>query len=144
VLSSPQCILGRTPAAGIRNGRRQLAGAYVISIQAHSDFTVDQANHTLATTFDASAARDPIEFDFAPESRPDAIDFLPPTPASSAVSIQTDPHSSYRFREGDSASVSAAVVALEDAHTDADLFEPICQIPVPAFMVSPNSWYSYS
>jgi hypothetical protein len=58
----------RTPAAGIRNGRRQLVGAYVVSIQGRSVFTVEQANLTLTAAFDATAAGDPIEFVFAPES----------------------------------------------------------------------------
>jgi hypothetical protein len=65
----------RTPAAGIRNGRRQLVGAYVVSIQGRSVFTIEQANLALAAAFDASAAGDPIEFVFAPESGSDAVDF---------------------------------------------------------------------
>ena len=47
---------------------------------------------------------------------------------SSAISTQTDPRSSHRFGERDSASVSATVAALEDTDTDAELFETICQI----------------
>jgi hypothetical protein len=45
--------------------------------------------------------------------------FLPPI----GISTQADPRSSYRIRGGDFASVSATVAALENAYTDADLFE---------------------
>jgi hypothetical protein len=65
----------RTPATGIRNGRRQLIGAYVVSIQGRSVFTIEQANLALTAAFDAIAAGNPIEFVFAPESRSDAVDF---------------------------------------------------------------------
>jgi hypothetical protein len=47
---------------------------------------------------------------------------------SSATSTQADPRSSYGFGGVGSASVSTTVAALEDAYTDADLFENICQI----------------
>jgi hypothetical protein len=43
-----------------------------------SVFTVEQANLALTAAFDASAAGDPIEFVFAPESRSDAVDFRRP------------------------------------------------------------------
>ena len=51
----------RIPAAGIRNGRRQLVGAYVVSIQGRSLFTVEQANLALPAALDATAAGNPIE-----------------------------------------------------------------------------------
>jgi hypothetical protein len=63
----------RTPAADIRNGRRQLVGAHVVSIQGRSVFTVAQANLALSATFDATAAGNPIESVFAPESRSDTV-----------------------------------------------------------------------
>jgi hypothetical protein len=62
----------------IRNGRRQLVGAYVVSIQDRSVFTVEQADMALTAAFDASAAGNPIEFVFAPESSSDAVDFRRP------------------------------------------------------------------
>jgi hypothetical protein len=43
-----------------------------------SIFTVEPANLALTATFDASAADDPIEFVFAPESGYDAVDFRRP------------------------------------------------------------------
>ena len=113
----------RTPAAGIRNGGRQLIGAYIVSIHGRSVFTVEQANLALTAAFDATAAGDPIEFAFAPESRSDAVDFRRP-PLHLQLSQLKRIHA---FRtvsgDGDSASVSATVAALEDAYTDADLFE---------------------
>jgi hypothetical protein len=65
VLSSPPCILERTPAAGIRSSRGQLVSAYV-----------KLANHALAADFDSSATCDPIEFVFACESRSYAVNPL--------------------------------------------------------------------
>jgi hypothetical protein len=65
----------RTPTAGMRTGRRQLLGAYVVSVQGRSVFAVDQANLALTAAFDAGAAGDPIELVFAPESRSDAVYF---------------------------------------------------------------------
>jgi hypothetical protein len=118
----------RTPAAGIRNGRCQLVGAYAASIQGRSVFTVEQANLALTAAFDATAAGDPIEFVFAPESRSDAVDFRRP-PMHLQLSQLKRIHALRTVSgEGDSASVSATVAALEDACTDADLFETVCQI----------------
>jgi hypothetical protein len=118
----------RSPAAGIRNGRRQLVGAYFVSIQGRPVFTVEQANLALTVAFDASATGDPIEFVFAPESRSDAVDFRRP-PLHLQLSQLKRIHVLRTVSgEGDSASVSATVAALEDAYTDADLFETICQI----------------
>jgi hypothetical protein len=57
VLSSHPCKLERTPAAGIGNGRRRLVGAYVVSIQGRSVFTVEQANLALTPAFDARVQR---------------------------------------------------------------------------------------
>jgi hypothetical protein len=68
----------RIPAAGIRNGCRQLVSAYVVSIQGRSAFTVERANLALTAAFDATAAGDPIEFVFAPVSRSNAVDFRRP------------------------------------------------------------------
>jgi hypothetical protein len=117
-----------TPAAGIRNGRRQLVDAYVVSIQGHSVFTVEQANLALTTTFDARAAGDPIGFVFAPESRSDAVDLRRP-PLHLQLSQLKRIHALRTVSgKGDSAFVSATVAALEDVCTDADLFETICQI----------------
>jgi hypothetical protein len=45
--------------------------------------------------------------------------------AFSAISTQADPRSLYLSGEGDSASVSTAVAAIEGAYTDAHLFETI-------------------
>jgi hypothetical protein len=55
----------RTPAAGMRNGRCQLVGAYVLSIQGRSVSTVEQANLAFTAAFDDTAAGDPIEFGFS-------------------------------------------------------------------------------
>ncbi len=120
----------RTPAAGIRNGRRQLVGAYVVSIQGRSVFTIEYANLALTATFDVTIPipGDPIEFVFAPESRSDAVDFRRP-PLHLQLSQLKWIHALRTVSgEGDSASVSATVAALEDACTDADLFETVCQI----------------
>jgi hypothetical protein len=117
----------RTPAAGIRNGRRQFVDAYE-SIQSRSVFTVEQANLAVNAAFDASAASVLIEFVFAPESRSDAVDFRRPplhlqlSQLNRIRAIRTDSGG------GNSASVSLTVAALEDAYTDADLFETVCQI----------------
>lgn len=54
-------------AAGIRNGRRQLVGAYVVvSFQVRSILSVEQANLGFTAACDASAAGDPIEFGMEP------------------------------------------------------------------------------
>jgi hypothetical protein len=118
----------RIAQPSIRNGRRQLVGAYVVSIQGRPVFTVEQANLALTIAFDASATGDPVEFVFAPVSRSDAVDFRRP-PLYLQLSQLKRIHALRTVsREGDSASVSATVSALEDAYTDADLFETICQI----------------
>lgn len=65
-------------AAPIRYGRRQLVGAYVISIQGRPVFTIEQATLALSSTFDAAAPCDPIKFVFAAESRADAVDLRRP------------------------------------------------------------------
>jgi hypothetical protein len=101
-----------------------------VSIQGGPVFTVEQAIANLALTaaFDASAAGDPIEFVFASESRSDAVDCRRP-PLHLQLSQLKRIHALRTVSgEGDSASVSATVAALEDAYTDADLFETICQI----------------
>jgi hypothetical protein len=78
LFSSPPCMLKRTPATGIRNGRHQIVGTYV-AIQGRYAFTVKQANLALSTAaFNAIAAADPIEFAFSPKSRFDAFDFRRP------------------------------------------------------------------
>jgi hypothetical protein len=116
----------RTPAAGIRNDRRQLVGAYDMSIQGRSVFTAEQANPALAAAFNASAAGERIEFVFNRESRSDAVDFRhPPIQLSQLKRIQALRTVS---GEGDSASVPATVAALEGACTVANLFETVCQI----------------
>jgi hypothetical protein len=120
----------RTPAAGIRNGRRQLAGAYVVSIQGRPVSTVEQANLALTAAFDATAAGDHIEFVLAPESQSDAVDFRHP-PLHLRLSQLKRIHALRTVSgEGDSAYVSATVAALEDAYADADLFETVFQIRV--------------
>jgi hypothetical protein len=118
----------RVPAADIRDGRRQLVGAYVVSIQGRSASIVEQENLALTAAFDASAAGDPSNSVSLPN-----LDLMLPTFAAHPC-IFSCPHSigSTLFRtlsrEGDSASVSATVAALEDAYTKADLFETVCQI----------------
>jgi hypothetical protein len=65
---------------------------------------------------------------FAPEFRSDAVDFLR-TPQHLQLSQLKQIHALRTVSgDGDSASVSATVAALEDAYTDADLFETVCQI----------------
>jgi hypothetical protein len=99
-----------------------------VSIQGRSVFTVQQANLALTSTFDDSAAGDPVEFVFAPESRSDAVDFRRP-PLHLQLSQLTRINALRTVSgEGDSASVFATAAALEDAYTVADLFETICQI----------------
>lgn len=128
VLSSHSFKLERTPAAGIRNGcRRQLLGNPVVAIRGRSSLS---SKPTLALTaaFDDSAASDPIEFVFA----------LSLTTMLSNIVVHpcvfSCPNSSgstlflHFSGKGVSASVSATVAALEDAHIDADFFETICQI----------------
>jgi hypothetical protein len=118
----------RAPAATIRNGCRPLVGAYVVSNQGRSVFTVEQANLALTTAFDASTAGDPIELVFAPESRSNAVDFRRP-PLQLQLSQLKRIHALRNVSgEGDPASVSSTVAAFEDAYTDADLFETVCQI----------------
>jgi hypothetical protein len=118
----------RTPAAGIRNGRRQLVGAYIISVQGTPVFTVTQANLALSAAFDAAAPGDPIELVFAPESRADAVDSRRP-PLHLQLSQLKWIHALRTVSgEGDTPSVSATVAALEDAYTDDDLFETIRHI----------------
>jgi hypothetical protein len=68
-------MLMRTQATGIRNCRHRIVGAYVVSIQGRSAFTVEQANLALTIAFDAIAAADSIEFVFSPKSHSDAFDF---------------------------------------------------------------------
>jgi hypothetical protein len=120
VLSSP--LRKRTLAAGVRTGRHQPVGTNVVC-RGRSAFTVVQASLALTAAFDASAVGDLIELVFARESRPDAINFRPPS-----LHIQLSPLNRFTLfvpsRGGDYASVST-VAALEDAYTDADLFETI-------------------
>jgi hypothetical protein len=71
-------MLKRTQATGIRNGRHQILGAYLVSIQGRSAFSVEQANFALTAAFDAIAAADSIEFAFSPKSRSDAFELHRP------------------------------------------------------------------
>jgi hypothetical protein len=82
----------RTPATGIRNGRRQLVGAYVVSIQGRSIFTVEQANLAL------TAVSTLVQLVIPSNSFSLRCCRLPSTTsASSAVSTQMDPRSSHRL-----------------------------------------------
>jgi hypothetical protein len=101
-------LLPRTPAAGIQQ-RRQFIGAYVISIQDHPVFTVEQANLAISTAFDAAAPGDTIEFVFAVDSRADAVDLRRP-PLHLQLSQLKRIHALRTVSgEGDSASASATI-----------------------------------
>jgi hypothetical protein len=110
----------RTPAAIIRNSRRQLVGAHVVSIQGRSVLTVEQAHLALTSAFNASAAGDPIKLVFAPESRSDAVDFCRQPLHLQLSQLKWIQALRTVSGEGDSASVSATVAAFEDAYTHAD------------------------
>jgi hypothetical protein len=99
-----------------------------VSTQGRSVLTVEQANLALTVAFDASAVGGPIEFVIAPESRSDAADFRRPPLHLQLSQLKRIHALRIVSGEGDSASVSATVAALEDACTDADSFETICQI----------------
>jgi hypothetical protein len=118
----------RTPAAGIRNGRRQLVGAYVVSIQGHSAFIVEQSKLALTAAFGASATGDPIEFDFTLKCRSSAVDSCRPPLHYQLSQLKRIYALRTVHEEGDSASVSATVAALEEAYTGADLFKTVCPI----------------
>jgi hypothetical protein len=99
-----------------------------VSIRGCSVFTVEQANLAFTAALDDGAAVDHIEFVFAPESRSHAVDFRRP-PLHLQLSQLRRIHAPRNVSdEGGSTSVSGAVAALEDAYTEADLFEIICQI----------------
>jgi hypothetical protein len=106
-------LQSRTPAAGIRNGHRQIVGAYAVSIQGRTVYcrASQPCSHRC--------------FRFRPRVSLRCYRLSSSTPASSAISTQADLRS---LGEGDSASVSATVAALENVYTDADLLETICQI----------------
>jgi hypothetical protein len=92
-----------------------------VSIQGRSVLTVEQANLALTAAFDATAAGDPIEFGFTPESRSDAVDFRSPSLHLQLSQLERIHALRTVSGNGDSASLSSTVVALEDVYTDADL-----------------------
>jgi hypothetical protein len=85
--------------------------------------------------FYATAAGDPIEFVFAPESLSDAVDFRSPFLYLQLSQLERIHALRTTSGKGGSASVSATVAALEDAYTDADLFETVCQIRGTSWMM---------
>jgi hypothetical protein len=102
-----------------------------LSIQGRPVFTVEQADLTPTATFDASKGNDPIDSVFAHESRSDTVDFRRLLlPLHLQLSQLRRIHALRTISgEGDSASVSTSTVAiLEDAYTDANVFETIRQI----------------
>ncbi len=69
-------LQSRTPGAGIRNGHRQIVGAYAVSIHGRTVFTVEQANLALTVAFNANAAGDPIELFSIPSLAPMQLTFV--------------------------------------------------------------------